>query len=102
MISDAVTIWGRQLLALSAGDALRGLQPVLLMIIGDFAGTFRACQAAMERGSTEIEGKSLQVACIVSDLLMTPANAADPNGDSCFYAERQSMQGAHSGGAVAT
>jgi hypothetical protein len=86
---------------LSAVNAFRGLQPVLLMIIGDFAGTLRASQLAMERGSTEIEGRNLQVAGIVSDLLAAQANAADPNGDSCFYAERQSMQGTHFGRAVA-
>jgi hypothetical protein len=67
MISDAVTIWDRQLLVLSAVNAFCGLQPVLLMIIGDFAGTLKAYQAAMESGSTEIEGKSLQVAGIVSE-----------------------------------
>jgi hypothetical protein len=39
----------------------------------------------------------LRVAVIGSDLLVAWANAADPNGDSCFYAECQSMQGAHFG-----
>jgi hypothetical protein len=29
------------------------------MIIGDFAGTLRASQLAMERGSTEIKGDNL-------------------------------------------
>jgi hypothetical protein len=102
MISDAVTIWGRQLLMLSAVNTFRDLGPVLLMIIGDFAGTLKAHQAAMERGSTESGGKKTQVAGSVSDLLTAQANAADPNGDSCFYAERPSMQGAHYGGAIAT
>jgi hypothetical protein len=67
MMSDAATIWGRRLLVLSAVNAFRGLQPVLLMIIGDFAGTLKAYQLAMERGATEIEGKNLQNAGIVSD-----------------------------------
>jgi hypothetical protein len=58
MISDAVTIWGCQLLVQSTVNAFRGLQQVLLITIGDFAGTLKAYQAAMERGTTEIEGKN--------------------------------------------
>jgi hypothetical protein len=42
---------------MSAVSAFRGLPPVLLKNIGDFAGTLKAYQVAMERGSTEIEGK---------------------------------------------
>jgi hypothetical protein len=49
----------------------------------------------MERGSAEIEGRNLQVAGLVSDLLVAQANAPDPNGDWCFYAERRSMQRTH-------
>jgi hypothetical protein len=42
MISDAVAFWAGQLLVLSAVNAFRGLQPVLLMIIGDFTGMLNA------------------------------------------------------------
>jgi hypothetical protein len=64
------------------------------MIIGDFVGTLKAYQLAEDRGSTDIEGKNLPVAGIVSVWLVAQTNAADPNGDSCSHAECQSMQGA--------
>jgi hypothetical protein len=92
---DAVTVFGRQVLAITIMNALlRDTAPLLVQICGNFAGTSRAYGQAL-RGTLEIVSKwNVEIAGFVCDGLAAQANTVDPNHVSCFFTDVPALSGA--------
>jgi hypothetical protein len=92
---DAVTIWGRRLLAITIMNALlRGIAPLLVQVCGDFAGTLDAYAEAL-RGTLKIASEwDVEIAGFVCDGLAAQANSVDPNHESCFFSDIPPLSGA--------